>query len=149
MPWLRRLVGQLALSYALTTIAALLIVEVAAVTVLFVVVNSFLPRFVALGLQQESDQVSTAFAHGTPDPVAVDAWLDIPNPLAGGEYDPGYLTVVDGGGRVVGSVGNARLPAGLDLSRSLLATTADQLRRVLAGRTGPDGLAGWQPGGGL
>jgi hypothetical protein len=63
----RRLRGKLALSYALTTIGALSLVELLYIAGVFAASNLFLPQFVALGLRSEAGQAATYFVRGTPD----------------------------------------------------------------------------------
>jgi NarL family two-component system sensor histidine kinase LiaS len=147
--WLRGLSGQLALSYALTTVAALLIVELTAIAVVFAAVNAFLPQVVAFALEQEAAQVSPFFVHGTADRGEVGAFLNLPSGYAGNSYAQGYLAVVDAGGRVVASTGGEALPAGTDLAARSTPAAAADAARVLAGRTGPAGTFSWGADGSL
>ncbi|MDQ6662625.1 MAG: hypothetical protein M3Z24_16875, partial [Chloroflexota bacterium] len=128
-----KLQWKLTFSYVFITAVVLLLFELLAITVIFLVVNANLPRIVLSGAQQEVPQAASYFAHGTPDREGLTAWLNIPNPYANGSYQGG--TVVDKQGQVIASAGDKAINAGIALQTQLSAQSATNLRDVLAGRT--------------
>ena len=145
----RRLGGQLALSYALTTAIALILMEIIAIAGLFVAVNLFLASFIGYGLQQRAVQLSPFFVHGAPDRQAIDRWAHLPDWTAGGTYEQGALTIVDQQGSVISSVGKAAVPANVQLDSQLSSSPAADLRRLLDGGTGDSVLVSHQSNGAL
>jgi NarL family two-component system sensor histidine kinase LiaS len=147
----RGLRWRLTLTYALTTLVALLFLELVAIVMIFVVVNVYLPGIVRASLQQDAQQAATYFAHGAPDQQALAAWLRLPNAYASGTYQSGYLTITDRAGTVLASVGNAAQPAGTPLARHLTPAAAGQLERMLAASSGAgsasSGVISQVPGG--
>jgi signal transduction histidine kinase len=137
---LRRLQWKLTLSYALITTLSMLLVEILAIAVIFLVVNLDLPQIILSSLQQQSLQASSYFVHGAPDREALNAWLNIPNPYAAGSYQSGYLTVVNRQGQVIASVGNKAIPPGIALQTRLSAGGAANLHAVLLGTAKVGGL---------
>ncbi len=142
-----RLQWKLTLSYALITGIVLLLFEILAIAVIFLVVNANLPQIVLSGAQQEVPQATTYFVHGTPDREGLTAWLNIPNPYAAGSYQGG--TVVDKQGQVVASAGDTAISAGMALQTRLSAQSAKNLRLVLAGRTNSQGLVSQEANGSI
>jgi NarL family two-component system sensor histidine kinase LiaS len=134
-----RLHGKLALSYALTTLLALLIVELVAIVSVFAVINLNLAQIIRFSLQEQAQQLSPYFVHGAPDHEALGAWMRLPNAFAGGTYQHGFLAIVDGQGRVIAAAGDAATPPDTPLPARLPPHARDDLRRVLAGKTGADG----------
>jgi NarL family two-component system sensor histidine kinase LiaS len=129
---------KLTFSYALLTGGVLLLFELVAIGVIFLVVNANLPRIVLSGAQQEVPQAATYFTGDVPDRNGLSAWLNIPNPYANGSYQGG--TIVDTQGRVLATAGNTAIHVGMPLQTLLSASSAKNLRSVLAGGTTSQGL---------
>jgi NarL family two-component system sensor histidine kinase LiaS len=141
--------GQLALSYALTTAIALILMEIVAIAGLFVAVNLFLPSFIGYGLQQQAIQLSPFFVHGSPDRQAIDRWAHLSNLPAGGTDAQGSMIVVDSQGSVITSAGKPAIPASMQLASQLSSSPAADLQRLLDGGTGDSVLVSHQSNGAL
>jgi two-component system, NarL family, sensor histidine kinase LiaS len=141
--------GQLALSYALTTAIALILMEIVAIAGLFVAVNLFLPSFIGYGLQQQAIQLSPFFVHGAPDRQAIDRWAHLSNLPAGGTDAHGSMIVVDSQGSVITSAGKPAIPASIQLASQLSSSPSADLRRLLNGGTGDSVLVSHQSNGAL
>jgi NarL family two-component system sensor histidine kinase LiaS len=144
-----RLHGKLALSYALTTIAALSVVVFVYIAGVFVAANVFLPQFVALGLSSDAGPAATYFVHGAPDAEGLGAWLRVPNALSAPTYEEGSLAVTDLRENVLASIGTGAPRPGSTITTGLSGASAAGLRRVLQGGTGDGGLSTQEPGGAL
>ncbi len=134
-----KLQWKLTFSYVFITAIVLLLFELFAIAVIFLVVNANLPQIVLSGTQQEVPQAASYFADGTPDREGLTAWLNIPNPYANGSYQGGFLTVVDKQGQVIASVGEKAMNAGIPLQTQLSLQSTTNLRDVLLGRISPQG----------
>lgn len=132
-----KLQWKLTITYAFTTIVALLLFELLAIIIIFLVVNVNLPQIVLSGIQQEVPQATSYFARGTPDREGLTAWLSIPNPYANGSYQGG--TVVDRQGQVIASADVKGIHVGMALQTQLSPQSATNLRDVLLGHTGSQG----------
>ncbi len=144
-----KLQWKLTLSYVFITAVVLLLFELLAITIIFLVVNTTLPQIVLSGAQQDVPQAASYFVHGTPDREGLTAWLHIPNPYAAGSYQGGFLTVVDKQGQVIASVGDKAMNAGVALQTQLSTQSATNLRGVLLGRTGPQGRVAQEANGSI
>ncbi len=144
-----KLQWKLTLSYVFITAVVLLLFELLAITIVFLVVNANLPQIVLNGTQQDVPQAASYFVHGTADREGLTAWLHIPNPYAAGSYQGGFLTVVDKQGHVIVSVGDKAINAGIALQTQLSTQSATNLRSVLIGRTGPQGLVAQEANGSI
>jgi HAMP domain-containing protein len=128
-----KLQWKLTFSYVFITAIVLLLFELLAIVIIFLVVNVNLPQIVLGSTQQEAPQAATYFMQGIPDREGLVAWLHIPNPYANGSYQQGFLTVVDKQGRVITSVGDKAVDVDTLLPTQLSAQTAKNLHDVLAG----------------
>jgi len=142
-----KLQWKLTLSYVFITAVVLLLFELLAITIVFLVVNANLPQIVLSGAQQEVPQATTYFVHGAPDRESLTAWLNIPNPYANGSYQGG--TVVDKQGQVIASAGDKAIKVGLALQTQISAQSATNLRAVLAGHTDSRGLVNQEANGSI
>src|SRR5258708_19717477 len=95
----RQLQGKLTLSYTLTSVVTFLLVEVIALTVLFVLVSLNASAIVAGNLKQQASQTAPYFVHGSPDREELTSWLHLINPHVSNQVpfidNPIFLTVLD------------------------------------------------------
>ena len=143
----RRLQWKLTLSYALTTILALLLVEILVFSVAFLFIWQNAPDVLRTRLQEEALQISPYFASTTPAREAVVEWLNLTNSREGNEFSNSpdrFLAVTDSQGRVIASIGSRSITANMALQTQLPAQAATNLHRVLTGADTANGLVSQQ-----
>jgi signal transduction histidine kinase len=110
------------------------------VIILVVILLFFVPPLVLYGLQQYQDPLRPFFVHnGIPDQQALALWIKKPGGSPSG-YQPDFRAIVDKEGRVVVSTGSESVPSGIMLQTRLSTQAAANLRQVLTGKAGDQGL---------
>ncbi len=141
----RRLRGKLTLSYTLTSVAAFLLVEIIAISVLFGFLSANTSTLITNQLKQEAAQTAPYFVHGSPDPEELTAWLHIISTAISNNWPilnkPIFIAVTDSQGRVIASVGTQPLAAGTALQTQLSPQNQANLRRALNDTTATSTVA--------
>lgn len=140
----RRLQGKLTLSYALTTVATLLLLEALFIGIALWISTLDIPYFFLRALAQEAPTASTYFIHGSPDRAALQSWLKIVQgnvPLKNGPFffSPLFLVVLDKQGQALASIGTHPVPTTISLQAQLSPQSRASLQAVLQGKTGATG----------
>ena len=132
----RQLRGKLTLSYTLTSVVTFLLIEVIAITALFLFISSNISNFVLSDLKQEAPQAAPYFVHGSPDREALTNWLQVVNStvLNQGLFNfsrPVFFTVVDPQGQTIASIGTHPVPSNSPIQEQLAPQDRANLQTVL------------------
>ena len=136
----RQLQGKLTLSYTLTSVVTFLLIEVAAISVLFSFVSLNVSSIVLNALKQEAPQAAPYFVHGSPDSEALASWLHIISPSVTNQgpftNHTIFLTVVGTQGQTIASIGTHPLSPGTLIQAQLSPQNRTNLHGVLSDRKG-------------
>ena len=140
----RQLRGKLTLSYTLTSVVTFLLIEVIAITALFLFISSNISNFVLSDLKQEAPQAAPYFVHGSPDREALTNWLQVVNStvLNQGLFNfsrPVFFTVVDPQGQTIASIGTHPVPSNSPIQEQLAPQDRANLQTVLHDLKGATG----------
>ena len=132
----RQLRGKLTLSYTLTSVVTFLLIEVIAITALFLYISLNISNFVLSDLKQEAPQAAPYFVHGSPDREALTNWLQVVNNtvLNQGLFNfsrPVFFTVVDTQGQTIASIGTHPVPSNSPIQEQLTPQDRTNLQTVL------------------
>lgn len=151
----RRLRGKLTLTYALTTVATLLLAEILFVGTALVISSFYVSSFALNGLQQEALQASPYFIHGSADREALQAWLQNPAESMSNKQGPYtfpppiFISAVDLQGRTIASVSEQYLPPDTDIQTQLSPQNRANFRAVLQDTKGTTSKIASEPDGSL
>jgi two-component system, NarL family, sensor histidine kinase LiaS len=150
----RHLQGKLTLSYALTTVATLLILEALFIGIALWLSTLNTSFFFSRALVQEAPTASTYFVHGSPDREALKAWLqivqrDIPFKNGPFYFSPLFFAVVDKQGQTIASIGTHPVPDDVSLQTQLSPQNNANLQAMLRGTTGTTSNVDTEAGGNM
>src|SRR6266567_2379889 len=111
----RQLRGKLTLSYTLTSVVTFLLIEVIAITALFLYISLNISNFVLIDLKQEAPQAAPYFVHGSPDREALTNWLQVVNTQ----------------GQAIASIGTHPVPSNSPIQGQLAPQARANLQTVL------------------
>jgi two-component system, NarL family, sensor histidine kinase LiaS len=150
----RRLQGKLTLSYALTTVATLLILDAFFIGIALWLSTLNTSYFFLRALVQEAPTAPTYFVHGSPDRAALKAWLqivqqDIPFKNGPFYFSPRFFAVVDRQGQTIASIGTHPIPDDISLQTQLSPQDNATLQAMLRGTTGKTSNVNTEAGGNM
>lgn len=132
----RRLRGKMTLSYMLTSVVTVLLIEILAVGGSIMISLMYVPYFVLNTLKQEVPQATPYFVHGSPDRLALATWLSVVNsntPNKQGPFTfspPLAISVVDTQGYTLASAGTHPVTPGTYFQNQLSLTSQSHLRAL-------------------
>jgi signal transduction histidine kinase len=120
----------------LTSVVTFLLIELIAITALFLYVSLNISNFVLSDLKQEAPQAAPYFVHGSPDREALTNWLQVVNStvLNQGLFNfsrPVFFTVVDPQGQTIASIGTHPVPTDSPIQEQLTPPDRANLQTVL------------------
>ena len=138
----RRLRGKLTLTYTITTVVTLLLVEIFVIG-LALGISAFYVSYFALNvLKQDALHGPPYFIHSQPDRAELSAWLQSENDNFASKQGPFnfsrpvFLAVVDTQGQILASVGSHSLPINTPMQAQLPVKNGADLKAVLHGTSG-------------
>ena len=131
----RRLHWKLTLSYTLTSVVAILLIEVTLLGILTWYISTNSPSLIANNLKQQAPQVSSYIASNIPDRSALTTQLRIINVSITSQgtfhYNSIFLTAVDMQGLTIASAGTHPFSPGASIQAALSPQNWINLHKVL------------------